>query len=316
MSNDSALDILFPVGRMLQGSLYKPNTTDAENRPLVVKTGPNAGQPRQDYFFAVGIAKGAEGHWANTDWGQKIWNATHAWWPQGQAQRPDFAWKIVDGDSQIPNKRGIKPCDMVGHKGHWVLKFGGGYAPKIVNKDGSAAILEPEAVKPGYYVQVFGNVSSNQSTQTAGIYLNHRIVALAGFGEEITFGPDPTQVGFGNTALPAGASAIPLGTMTPPVAGAVPPPPGVPSVPGAIVSPPVPGAPVSAPPVPGAIAPPVATPPPNTQFVAGPAAAPPPPPAAAPARVMLPAAGGVTYEAYIAGGWTDAQLIAHGKMQA
>jgi len=324
MSKDNSLDILFPVGRMVQGNLYKPNTTDAENRPLVVKSGPNAGQPRVDYFFAVAIPKGAEGHWANTEWGQKIWNLAHAAWPQGQAQRPDFAWKIVDGDSAVPNKRGVKPCDMVGHKGHWVLKFGGGYAPKIVNSNGSAAIIEPDAVKPGYFVQVFGNVSSNQSTQTAGLYLNHRIVALAAYGEEITFGPDPTAVGFGGAALPPGASATPLGAMTPPATGNPPPPPGAPSAPGAIASPPVPGAPVSAPPVPGAVAAPVATPPPNAGFVAGPpttpappgAVAAPPPPPAAPVRTMLPAAGATTYEAYIAAGWNDAQLIAHGYMAA
>lgn len=336
-----SLDILFPPGRMVQGNLYKPNTTDAENRPLVVKSGPNAGQPRVDYFFAVAIPKGpGETHWAQTEWGQKIWNLGHASWPQGQAQRADFAWKIIDGDSQVPNKRGVKPCDMVGHAGHWVLKFGGGYAPKIVTRDGSQSILEPDAVKPGYFVQVFGNVSSNKSTQTAGLYLNHRIVALAGYGEEISFGPDPSAVGFGGAALPAGASAVPLGAMTPPVVGSLPLPPGAPPAPVATASPPVPGAPVaSPPPVPGATAyasppaaspaiasmpAPVPTPAPNVAFVAGPATVPgavappaptpPAPPAAVAARVMLPAAGGVPYEAWVAQGWTDALLIQHGKM--
>jgi hypothetical protein len=330
MSKDTAIDILFPPGRMVQGNLYKPNTTDAENRPLVVKSGPNAGQPRVDYFFAVAIPKGTEGHWANTEWGQKIWNMAHTAWPQGQAQRPDFAWKIVDGDSTIPNKRGVRPCDMVGHAGHWVLKFGGGYAPKIVTRDGSAAILEPDAVKPGYFVQVFGNASSNQSTQTAGIYLNHRIVALAGYGEEISFGPDPTQVGFGGAALPAGASATPLGGMTPPAAGSPPPPPGAPSAVPGVASPPVPGAVASPPPVPGAVAAaPAPTPPPNAAFVAGPAATPPPVPGAvaaappppvaappAPAARAMTAAATTTYEGYIAAGWNDAQLIAHGLMTA
>jgi hypothetical protein len=29
---------------------------------------------------------------------------------------------------------------------------------------------------------------------------------------------------------------------------------------------------------------------------------------------MLPAAGGTTYEQFIAAGWTEAQMIQHGKM--
>lgn len=306
-----SIDLLFPPGRFVQGSLYKPNTTDAEGRPLVVKTGPNAGQTRVDYFIAVAIPKAGEQHWAHTPWGKQIWDLGHGEWPNGQAQRPDFAWKIIDGDSTIPNKNGVKPCDMVGHAGHWVVKFGGGYAPKIVNRDGSAAIIEPDAVRPGYYVQVFGNVSSNESTQTAGLYMNHRIIALSAYGEEITYGPDAAAVGFGQGALPAGASAVPLGGMTPPVTTAPPVPGGAPSP--ATASPPVPGA-VATPP------PPVPTPAPNNGFVQNAAGAPPPPaatappPPAAPARVMLPAAGGVSYEAHIAAGWTDATLIAHGRM--
>jgi hypothetical protein len=31
---------------------------------------------------------------------------------------------------------------------------------------------------------------------------------------------------------------------------------------------------------------------------------------------MLPGAGGVAYEAFIASGWTDALLVQHGKMAA
>ncbi|MEN9401533.1 MAG: hypothetical protein RL091_236 [Verrucomicrobiota bacterium] len=41
-----------------------------------------------------------------------------------------------------------------------------------------------------------------------------------------------------------------------------------------------------------------------------------PPPIPAPARVMLPAAQGATYEQCIAGGWTDALLIEHKMMAA
>ena len=49
------------------------------------------------------------------------------------------------------------------------------------------------------------------------------------------------------------------------------------------------------------------TPPPNTEFVEN---------AGAVAHVMLAAANGQTYEQLTAAGWTDAQLIQHGYMQA
>ena len=58
-----AVNILTPPGRLVQGSLYKGSTQDAEGNPLIVKTGPNAGQSRVDYFFAVAIPKGSETHW-------------------------------------------------------------------------------------------------------------------------------------------------------------------------------------------------------------------------------------------------------------
>jgi hypothetical protein len=39
-------------------------------------------------------------------------------------------------------------------------------------------------------------------------------------------------------------------------------------------------------------------------------------PTAPPAKVMLPGANGVTYEAYVAAGWSDEQMIAGGVLQA
>jgi hypothetical protein len=300
--------ITFPVGRLVQGSVYTPNTTNAEGKPLLYKSGNKIGQPRVDFFLGVAIPKspGAT-HWANEAWGAQIWALGHESWPQGQAQRTDFAWKIEDGDSPIPNKNGRKNSETTGMPGHWIVKFSGAQQPKVCNADGSAYILEPNAIKCGDYVQVFGGVVSNESQQTAGMYMNHRIVALSGYGEEIAQGPKASDVGFGGV-LPVGASAVPLGATTAPVIGTPPVPGAVASAP--IASPPAPGAVATAspPPVPG-----VAAPVPGSTFVAGAGAAP-PPPAAAPQHVMTAAAGGVTYEAHIAGGWTDALLVQHGKM--
>lgn len=308
-------DFLLPPGRMVMGDLYKPSDKDADGNPLLIKNGPNAGQPRVNYFIGVAIPKGAERHWAETEWGAKIWAVGHREFPQA-AQSRQFAWKVVDGDSTEANTKGQRPCDSEGFKGHWVLRFGSGFAPKIYNSNGSQQILEEGAVKRGYYVQVFGNVSGNNSTQKPGVYLNYSLVALAAYGPEITSGPDAAAVGFGQAPLPAGAS-------TTPPAGAFNPAPAVPMPPGAPVPPPAapaaPAAPAVPVPPPAAPAAPVA-PAATVPAPAAPVAPVPTVPHAAilnpapPVRVMLPAAGGATYESFIASGWTDALLVQHGMM--
>ena len=221
-----SVQLLTPVGRLVRGSLYKAQTTDAEGNPLIVKTGANKGQPRVDYYFALAVPKGSETHWNQTAWGRLIWDVGQRAFPNGQAQRPDFAWKVTDGDSTVPNKRGKKPADGEGYKGHWVLGFSSGYAPKVFNRDGSQAITEVDAVKPGYFVQVAGTVGGNDSLTQPGIYLNHSMVAFAAYGPEIVYGPDAASVGFGAAPLPPGASATPSAGLTaPPVAPTPPPPP-------------------------------------------------------------------------------------------
>lgn len=304
-------DILTPVGRLVGGSLYKGSDKDADGKPRTVKTGANAGQPAIQYFFMLAIPKGPEQHWASTTWGAKIWACGHAAFPAA-AQSPTFAWKVKDGDSQIPNRRGKKPCDIEGAKGCWLLSFASGFPPKIFNADGTQQILEVDAVKPGYFVQVYGSVDGNGSAQQPGVFLNHGMVALSAYGTEINLGADASTVGFGaGAALPAGASAAPLTQAfnpAPPAAAVPPAPmPGAPAIPGAAPSlpaPPIPGsvpAPTAVAPAPGFLAPP----PP----LAAPAA-----PPAAPVRQMTAAAGGVSYEDHIKAGWTDALLIQHGKM--
>jgi len=199
-----------PVGRLVAGSVYNANTTDWQGAPLVTKTGPNAGQPRSEYFFAVAIPKGTEQHWSQTPWGQIIYTAAVGGFPNGEPQRPDFAWKITDGDSQVPNKSGKIPAQKEGYAGHWVIGFSSAYAPGIVNADGTQQIVEPDAIKTGYYVQVAGSCEPNRNPGNPGVYMNHKFVALVGYGEEIHSGPDASTMGFGGQALPPGASATPL----------------------------------------------------------------------------------------------------------
>lgn len=270
-----------PVGRLVAGSLYKGNSTDAEGRPLVTKNGPDAGKPRLDFYFAIAITKGPEAAkgpmgWTDTEWGAKILKAGQSFLPHA-AQLPTFAWKVKDGDSTIPNKKGKRPCDAEGYRGCWVLGFSSGFAPRIYTRDGSALITEVGAVKLGYFVQVNGDVAGNGSQSQPGVYVNHSMVALQAYGDEIVVGPDATAVGFGASPLPAGASA------TPP-AGLAPAP-----------------APVTTPAV--AVATPVAiaTPPvPNPAFLAVPQ--------------MTAKAQGATYAQMLAAGWTDELMRSNGMV--
>jgi hypothetical protein len=302
-----------PVGRMVMGSLYKPNTTDFDGKPLLIKTGPNAGQPRVSYFFAIAIPKGQERHWAETSWGAKIWAVGHQAFPQA-AQRPDFAWKIEDGDSQVPNKKNRRPCDTEGWPGHWILKLSGGFAPKVyrIDNGGYVQVIEDDFVKPGYFIEVSFSVDGNGQQNNPGVYLNHSLLCFRAYGPEIVFGPDVNEAGFGASPLPAGAS------LQPPVSSAP-----LPSA----------SAPVAQmPPAPAVISAPPATPVPvypNPGFVQMPPApavisAPPAPPVApvapiapaAPAFQMTAKAAGSSREAFMSAGWTDAQLIQQGYMTA
>lgn len=304
-------EILFPVGRLVRGSLYKGQDKDAEGKPLVVKSGPNAGQARLDYYFAVAFPKvPGQTHWAQTEWGAQVWAIGHAAFPQA-AQSPSFAWKVVDGDSTVPNKKGRKPCDGEGYKGHWVVQFSSGFAPKIFTADGTQQITEPDAVKLGYFVQVYGSCDGNGSQSQPGVFINHGMVAMAGYGPEIIVGPDAAAVGFGKGPAPAGMmTAPPAGAFNP--ASAPPPPAAV-----AAIAPPPPVAVAPAAPV----APPVMAPPPVVAVAPNPAILMPPPPAPVPAApaagpVMTAKAGGLSYAQMTAGGWTHEALVQHGYVAA
>lgn len=288
MAKAQKLDLTTSVGRLVGGSIYEPKTTDGDGNPLLIKTGANKGQPRVSYDFAVAIPKIAgQTHWSQHPMFAPVWTFGHAAYPQGQAQIASFAWKVIDGDSTVPNTKLKRPCDNEGYPGHWVVWFSSGTPPTVWNSDGSAQILEVGAVKNGFYIQVQGNVAPNNSEQSPGLYWNHFRIALAAYGPEISYGPSVGEAGFGQgVQLPPGASAAPVAAAFNPAA---PPPP------------PVPGAPI-APPTPLAPPPPL------------------PVPVAAPVPTLgQPTALGQTVDlaAMRAGGqWTEALLVQHGYVTA
>lgn len=236
--------LLFPVGRMVFGSMYTPQTTDFDNKPLLVKTGPSAGQPTQRFNFGVAYAKNGTQHFSQTPWGAILWQEGHSSFRGGEAQHPSFAWKVTDGDSTVPNKRQKRPCDQEGYPGHWIVSFSSSFAPKLTNADGTQQLLEPNAIQCGYYVEVYGNVSGNKTQSNPGIFINHEYVALSAYGPIINTGVDPRTIGFGGGQLPAGASQVPPSSGFNPA----PPPAGYPPAAPAYGAPPAGYAPPPAPP--------------------------------------------------------------------
>lgn len=315
--SDSRIEITTPVGRIIKGNPYDPQTTDYDGNPLKVKSGPNMGADQVRYYIGVAFPKtpGAT-HWAQEPFLRPIYDLAAKLWPNKQYEHPAFSWKIHDGDSSLPDKKGVPWNTKVGHPGNWVVGFSSGFAPRVVNADGSAALLEPGAIKTGYYVQVYGTVDSNSNVNNPGMYINLAIVSLQGYGPEIVSGPDPKAVGFGGAALPPGATRVPVGGLTPGSGPAPLPPPGQsPAFTGAILPPnavaalppmPRPG-PTAVMPHPGILSPPAAPPPP--------ALAAPPPPAPPRGPVMTAKAGGISFNDYIAKGWSVAQLVQHGMME-
>lgn len=232
-SNDR-VKILYPVARYVTGNMYevvekKDNNGNVRTYPVTHK---KAGQPMLESYFGIAIPKAAgQAHWAMKPsnweqtnpgqpyWGEQIWAVGNASFPKlvdpklGYITLPTFAWKIEDGDDTTPKgEKQVRNCDKPGHPGHWIVHLKTpGKMPKMYNADATQLLLEPDAIKRGYYVEVYGDVQGNGQVGKAGVYLNHELVAYRAPGDEIRTGTNVKAVGFGRGALPAGVSAAPQG---------------------------------------------------------------------------------------------------------
>lgn len=276
-------EVMFPAGRMIGGSLYKAYPeTDNFGKPKIDA----AGKEVTSFSFGMAIPKGAEQHWSQTPWGAEVVKVGQTAHPKN-FQSPAYAWKIKDGDSTVPNKNGKLVRDTEGCSGAWVIWFKQKWAPKLVAEKGSIQLIEPEAIIPGYYIEVYANVIGNTGP-SPGVYLNPIAVNRVAFGEKLVqANVDTSSVGFGQSAVPAGASLTPVG------GGFV-----IPAqTPDLGINPsfqPLGGNPAPAP---------------NTAFLAI------PPVPSAPKFVMTALANGMAREQFLATpGWTDALLVEHGYM--
>lgn len=284
----SSSQFLTPVGRLVQGSAFEPQTKNQQGAPLVVQSGPNAGQTTQRYFIGVAFKKGDPTVEAFI---QQLRDVGRASWPQwhdatGRCTHPRFSLKVMDGDGVDDN--GKPNASKEGFAGHWVVKFSSSFPPKCYHAGHYQAhevITDKMLIRRGYFVRVAGTVEGNGNTAKPGLYVNLNMVELSAQGPEIVSGPDAASV-FGASppaTLPAGATPLPMVAAAPmPMAAPAP----LPVVP-------------------------------NTAFVGMPTPAPmapAPAPAPAPMRQMTAKAGGYTYEALVAAGWTDATLRSEGMM--
>lgn len=163
--------IMTPVGRLVQG------------HPMDIKTVyDDAGQPKinrlndvqQEIFVAVAIPKmPSEADWKHTEWGQYIMAAAQAGWPNGEWQANTFAWKVIDGDSRIPNKKGKLPCNNEGFPGNWIINAKNGFAVDCyANGNYTQQVMQKEIFKTGDYVRLVISAKGNSPSQSPGIYVN------------------------------------------------------------------------------------------------------------------------------------------------
>ena len=110
-----------PVGRLVAGDPWRAGDRDVNGNPLTIKSGPNIGQPRVEYYVALAIRKDDPGL---PELFGKIIQAAHEGFPdlvdaQGNVVGGKFAWKFVDGDSAVPNMKGTVPNTQIGRPGHF-----------------------------------------------------------------------------------------------------------------------------------------------------------------------------------------------------
>lgn len=235
------------VGRFVNGSITEKRTKDSEGRDIPAD--------KQRYEFGVAFEKTAIWPMLTEQWypflatalarDQNALNRMANWFSTMQG----FSMKVSDGDAA--NARGAVNEHT---KGCFVIYFSSVYPPKAVGPDPMFTEIDPAMIKRGFYVQVAGNIASNdQPGDRAGIYANANVMRLIAEGDEIRGGVDAAAA-FGGaaapTVLPPGAR--PLGSTSGMGAafgaGA---PAGLPGLPGGAPAP-VQTAPAAMPGIPGA----------------------------------------------------------------
>ena len=218
-----------PVGRLVGGSLWQGEDKDDKGQPYIYAKGRSIGQAYSKYSFGIAIDKNNPEYPTLYALGQAC---AQAGFPQGQHLQPTFAWKITDGDSNIPNGAGNIPCEREGYPGHWVIWFSGTSLPRCYDQS-NKPLTDPESIKKGYFIRIAGSVKDNNNPGTPnnlkpGLYWNYALVQLCGYGTEIVSGVDAGTV----FKVPVSAAGyVPAGMSQTPSAPVAPAPVAPPSAP-------------------------------------------------------------------------------------
>ena len=200
-----------PIGRIINGDVRKAQTKKMNGEPLIDKNG----TPYNRYYLGLAIPKIAP------DWAAfhaALREIAQAGFPQlfdagGNCQRPDFAWKIVDGDSTELDQNGRRYCDRPHNPGHFVLHLTrNNFAPQLFTTDPIREMAADDGFKRGDYARVVCAVKANGNATRPGLYVEHTHIQRVGYGDPINTGPDGAAIFAAAPvgALPAGASATPV----------------------------------------------------------------------------------------------------------
>lgn len=234
-------NIITPVGRIVQGSLFQKITKGFTGAPMMFSDG----TPRETIYVGLAVSKNHAGY---QGFMEAIQTQAKQCWPQNQTASSTFAWKMYDGDSpEFVTKEGFP--------GHTVLRLTTNFSIVVYGQDGRTVLTDPTSVKCGDYIDAVISVASNRDTKKPGLFLNLHAARLVGYGEQIV-SVDYSKHFQTPGQMPTGASPAP-----------------VPSTP----MPPMPPKPPSP-------------------------------------HLMTVKAGGVSYDAFVAQGWTDEALRAEGYM--
>ena len=211
--------------------------TDDNNQPKVGADG----VPRKETYFSLAVPKQPSvPDWKQTDWGRSFVAAGMAAWPKGEWNFPHFAWKVVDGDSTVPDRSGKPPCQKEGFAGHWVVKCSTGLPVTcVVAPDIGTPIIDANAIKCGDYGRVLLNLAGNDYPKNPGIYVNPSAFCKDRDGAEIVTSESVDTVAAFGGGQPAPAPA----PYTPPAPAPAP----MPSAPDFAQGPAVPPPPAAAP---------------------------------------------------------------------
>ena len=225
--------LMLPCGRIVQGHPMEGHQQkDNANQPKTMRDG----SPLMSYYIAVALVKGAEQHWAQTEWGQILYAAGVEGWPNGEHGAPTFAWKVVDGDSTVPDRSGTSPSQKEGFPGHWVVRISSCFQYPCYHAGKYQAhevIQNPKEIKCGDYVRVeVSTLGNGPVSQSPGIYINPLQLEVSRAGVQIISKSMPDAAGAFGTAqavLPGNAM---IDTAVAPVPVA-----GVPPMPGQVMAP-------------------------------------------------------------------------------